>query len=128
MMKKNILWLVPLSFLALSACTDKIAGSKAKDVKLENDVDRFSYALGQQYGRNLKSMELDYNKDIVVASMLSSAAGEESKLSDQEINEAFSKARKTVMEKQEKEAEKNLETGKIFLEKNKSAEGVKVTE
>ncbi len=95
--------------------------------KLDTDKKKASYAIGQQIGQNLKSQSIEVDPDVLAMAITEAAAGKESKLTKEQIQEAMSKLQETSMKKQQEMAEENKKKGTEFLEKNKSAEGVKVT-
>lgn len=118
-MKKLIV--LSLGMLAITAC-DKLGGG----VKLETDEQKASYAIGQQLGQNLKSQSIDFDPQVLAASLTDASKGE-SKMKKEEIQQAIMKLQETVMKKQQVKAEENTKLATDFLEKNKSQPGVKVT-
>jgi FKBP-type peptidyl-prolyl cis-trans isomerase len=113
--------------LALSASCQQ-AG---KTVKLESHIDSVSYALGILVGsNNTKQLESapgggDINREAMSAAFRASSVGEETAMTAEEANELV---RKFFEGAGEREAQKNLEEGNAFLEKNKAREGVTTTE
>lgn len=96
--------------------------------KLDNDQRKASYAIGQQIGANLKSQNIDFDSDVLAMSIKEAAAGKESKLKPEEMQQALMKLQENLLKKQQDEAEANKKKGEEFLAKNKTAEGVKTTE
>ena len=113
--------------LALSASCQQ-AG---KTVKLESNIDSVSYAIGVLVGaNNAKQLEAapgggDINREAMSAAFHASSVGEETAMTPEEANELV---RKFFEGAGEREAQKNLEEGNAFLEKNKAREGVTTTE
>jgi FKBP-type peptidyl-prolyl cis-trans isomerase len=91
-----------------------------------------SYALGAQFAGQLVHDALDISVDDVVAAFSAVMAGKEPLATQQQVNDEIQKLQARLRQKQQemtaKEAAKNEAEGKAFLEKNRSAEGVQVTE
>jgi FKBP-type peptidyl-prolyl cis-trans isomerase len=102
-----------------------------KDVKLVTPADSASYSIGLQMGDNIgKNLETapggdQINIEILSQAFLSSAKGEETKIT---LEEADAIIRTFFQGIAAKESQKNLEEGNAFLEKNKAREGVSTTE
>ncbi len=116
---KNIWILLALFGLTLTACQKK--------VKLDSDIKKSSYALGQQIGMNIKNQGLDVDVDALAQSISDATKGEKSKMTPEEIQSALMKLQESAMRKQMEAAETNKKSGDEFLEKNKAVEGVKTT-
>ncbi len=95
--------------------------------KLDNDKKKASYAIGQQIGQNLKNQNIEVDADALAMAITDATGGKESKLTKEQIQEAMGKLQEATMKKQTEIAEENKKKGAEFLEKNKTAEGVKVT-
>lgn len=93
---------------------------------LKSDKGQASYAIGQQIGRNLKAQNIEIDAKTLAASLTDAMAGK-SELKEDEIQKAMMKLQEMAMKKQGEEADKNKAKSAEFLEKNKSAEGVKST-
>ncbi len=93
---------------------------------LKSDKGQASYAIGQQIGRNLKAQNIEIDAKTLAASLTDAMAGK-SELKEDEIQKAMMKLQEMAMKKQTEEADKNKGKSAEFLEKNKTAEGVKVT-
>ena len=103
--------------MALSGCQKK----------LDTDQKKASYAIGQQIGGNLKNQNIEFDPEVLAMSIQDAAAGKESKLKPDEMQAAMMKLQEGIMKKQQELGEKNKAEGMAFLEKNKTAEGVKTT-
>lgn len=95
--------------------------------KLDTDAKKASYAIGQQIGSNLKKQDIEFDPDVLAMSISEAAQGKESKLKPEEMQQALMKLQENMMKKQQEQGEKNKKEGEAFLEKNKTAEGVKAT-
>lgn len=95
-------------------------------VKLDTDVKKASYAIGQQIGGNLKQQNIEFDADALAKALKDAAAGK-NEMSKEDMQAAMMKLQEMSMKKQQEAADANAKAGKDFLEKNKSAAGVKTT-
>ncbi len=109
-------------FAAVAALA--FVGCNKPDMK--SDKGQASYAIGQQIGKNLKAQSIDIDPTTLSASLKDALAGK-SEMKDDEIQKAMMKLQENAMKKQTEEGETNKKKSAEFLEKNKSAAGVKVT-
>jgi len=93
---------------------------------LKSDKGQASYAIGQQIGRNLKAQNIEIDPKTLAASLTDAMQGK-SELKDDEIQKAMMKLQEMAMKKQQEVGEQNKKKSAEFLEKNKTAAGVKVT-
>jgi FKBP-type peptidyl-prolyl cis-trans isomerase FklB len=101
------------------------ATSHAKDVvELNNEKQKFSYAVGIQVGQNLKRQNLDYDATALSQGIQDALAGTTPKLSDAQMRAAMEAVQKKELEKREAAAKKNLAAGHAFLAENKKKAGV----
>ncbi|MBK6281572.1 MAG: FKBP-type peptidyl-prolyl cis-trans isomerase [Draconibacterium sp.] len=125
-MKNSIIYGLVI-VLALSASCQQ----GGKTVKLTSNIDSVSYAIGVLVGsNNTKQLETapggsEINKEAMSAAFRASSVGEEVAMTPEEANELV---RKFFEGAGERQAQKNLEEGNAFLEKNKTREGVTTTE
>ena len=120
----------PLFFFAITAVpviAQNAAPEKSETPKLETTLDKASYAIGYNIGKDMQKQGLEPNSKALVAGMLAALAGEKSVLSPEEIQTAFRALQGEMQKKSDEKAAKSLAAGKAFLEANKSKEGVKVT-
>jgi len=91
-----------------------------------------SYALGAQFAGQLVHDSLDVTVDELMAAFGAVMTGQAPLASQQEVNDEIQKLQARVRQKQQeladKEAAANEALGKAFLDENRSAEGVQVTE
>lgn len=97
-----------------------------KKVKLDTDTKKASYAIGQQIGGNLKQQNIEFDADALAMALKDAAAGK-NEMTKEDMQAAMMKLQESSMKKQQELAENNSKAGKEFLEKNKTAAGVKVT-
>jgi len=124
---KNKLIYFMLIALAISACSQK---GPIKNVKLKTATDSASYAIGVIVGvQNNYTIESvpggeDINLEIMSAAFRKASVKEETKMTIEEAYEYIQIYFEGIGQRQ---AQKNLEEGNAFLEKNKSRAGVQVT-
>ena len=114
------------ALLALSAGLVMVVGCEKKP-KLDTDLGKASYAIGQQIGQNLRTQNIDFDADTLAVSIKEAAAGKEARLKPEEMQQALMKLQEGLNKKQQEAAEKNAGEGKAFLEKNKAEAGVQTT-
>ena len=110
--------LLVVGLLATSACQKK--------VKLDTDIRKASYAIGQQIGGNLKQQNIDFDIDALAMALRDASAGK-NEMTKEDMQAAMMKLQELAMKKQQEAADTNAKAGKEYLEKNKTAEGVKTT-
>lgn len=93
---------------------------------LKSDKGQASYAIGQQIGKNLKAQNVEIDAKTLAASLNDAMAGK-SEMNDEQIQKAMMKLQELAIKKQQEVGEENKKKSADFLEKNKTAEGVKVT-
>lgn len=117
---RKLLLIAPMAVFALQMGCEK-------KPKLDNDMSRASYAIGQQIGSNLKNQNLELDKDALAISIKDVLENKPSRLKPEEIQQALMKLQETINTRQQAAAAENAQKGKAFLETNKSAPGVKTT-
>lgn len=122
----NLLKLSARTQLAVAALAVLTITSCEKKADLKSDKGQASYAIGQQIGKNLKAQNIDIDPATLAVAMKDAMAGK-SDMKDDEIQKAMMKLQENAMKKQQEAAEDNKKKSAEFLEKNKTAEGVKVT-
>ena len=93
--------------------------------------DRYSYALGMDMGRAIKNVDADIDKELFLKSLRDQMEGNPLLLTDSQADKALQELVLQMQVEREKKAaaaaQAALDTQKVFLEKNKSAEGVIAT-
>lgn len=113
--------------VVLAACQ---SNNSSKTVTLTNENDSASYALGVLIGQNNKQNldaspgTKDLNVDILINAFTKQMKGEESQMDAAQANKMIQGFFEKVSTR---EATKNAEEGKAFLENNKTKEGVTTT-
>ena len=98
----------------------------------KQQIERMSYAIGMDIGRNLQRGGVQLDIDRMAAAMKDAQAGKPSELSDQQIKEAISMYRDQARLKHEEQmkqaAAKNHAEGEAFLAENKKKPDIKTKE
>ena len=90
-----------------------------ESIKLETNVQKFSYAIGLQLGDNLKNQGiLDLDEKAVAQGIRDHLDGNELKLTPDDVQQAVAAYQQQMMEKRLALAEKNREAADTFLEEN----------
>ena len=123
-----------------AAAQDKSAAANvatnAPKLSPQEQKERWSYAIGVNIGNNIKRGGVDLDVDVLATAMKDMLAGKESKLTEQQSQEAFktyqteSRSKQTESRSKQDElrkqsAEKNKKAGDEFLAENKNKPGVK---
>ena len=105
------------------------AAASAPKLSPKELKENMSYAIGTDIGRNLKRGGVELDLDVLGSAMKDAMAGNPSKLTDQQVQEAIGNYRKEAMAKRDedrrKSAEKNRKEGETFLAENKKKAGIK---
>lgn len=117
MKKQLIMSVAVMTVIAMTGCQKK----------LDTDLKKASYAIGQQIGSNLKNQNIEFDADVLAMSIGEASQGKEAKMKPDEMQQALMKLQENMMKKQQEAGEKNKTEGTAFLEQNKTKEGVKVT-
>lgn len=116
-----VVGLIPLGCLEKSV-------NRQKDISLDSDESKFSYAVGYEIGRNMKrqNVKLDYKAfEIAVIDVME---GKKERLNNEQRRDIMRKMSEKKRKEDKDKAEKNKTAGKAFLEGNKKKDGVKVTQ
>ncbi len=112
--------------IAAAGLTMTLALTGCNKPDLKSDKGQASYAIGQQIGQNLKAQNIDFDEKTLVASMKDAIEGK-SQMTKEDIQKAMMKLQESSMKKQQEEGENNKKKSADFIEKNKTADGVKST-
>jgi FKBP-type peptidyl-prolyl cis-trans isomerase FklB len=95
---------------------------------LKTQRDKVSYSMGLDIGRMLKMQNVDVDLELVTKGFKDAYTGNQSLLTDEEMQEVLTNFKKEFIAKQQElakqQGEKNKKEGEIFLETNKKKEGV----
>ncbi|HEY9123852.1 MAG TPA: FKBP-type peptidyl-prolyl cis-trans isomerase, partial [Bacteroidales bacterium] len=116
---KFLVSILAISLVVLSAC------NKKSTVKLRNDVDSASYAIGVSIGANLQPLDMPaFNAELFKQAVMEAMAKKEHKMTQEQI-QMFLQQYFTNLQK--KQAEASLKKNEEFLKKNKERKGVITT-
>jgi FKBP-type peptidyl-prolyl cis-trans isomerase len=120
-MKKSILSVVALGIL-MASCGDK--KDAVSDVKMTNENDSLSYAIGLNLGESFSQGDLkELNYDLLVQGM----KDQMDSTGAMELADAEKYIQEVMMGREEKKSEADKKAGEEFLAANKSKEGVQTT-
>ncbi|MCB0411370.1 MAG: FKBP-type peptidyl-prolyl cis-trans isomerase [Bdellovibrionales bacterium] len=102
-------------------------GCERKKTSLKTDEEKYSYAIGYQFAKNLKGQSVDIDAQSLTLAVDDVIANKDPRIPEEEMQKAMQTMYEKRREKVKAEGEANLEKGKKFLEENKGKEGVKVT-
>ncbi|MBU0579721.1 MAG: FKBP-type peptidyl-prolyl cis-trans isomerase [Candidatus Omnitrophica bacterium] len=98
---------------------------------MKTEMEKVSYIIGQQIGADFKAQDLGIDVEILANSIKDAHAGEEPKISPQEMQEIMQsfqqKMQKKMAEEQKEASGTNTTEGKAFLAENAKKDGVVVT-
>ncbi len=98
-----------------------------RPAKLDSELQKGSYAVGQTIGGNIKSQPLQLDLIALVAGLKDAVDGKPAKLKPEEIKDAMMKLQQLAMGKMSESSDKNKKEGETFLAANKAKEGWKAT-
>ena len=105
-----------LFFLTLAAMTTVCANS---------DIEKVSRAFGHLIGKNLETMDVEFDINLVMQGLKESASGKESPMTESECIQAITAAQEQA---RQKKAEINLATAEAFLKENGKKKNVVVVD
>jgi FKBP-type peptidyl-prolyl cis-trans isomerase FklB len=122
--------LISTSLVLLGTMTAAHAQDKpAAAPKLKTTVEKASYAIGVNIGRDLKQNGIEVNSQLLTKGLIDALSDGKLLLTDDEMRMAITTLQKEMTTKREAkraiDAEKNLAVGKAFLVTNKGQPGVK---
>lgn len=126
---KNISLIALTLTLALSCESNS---QSSKDLAIETQMDSVSYSIGANIGRSFRADSLDLNPKLVLQGMMDKMKDSTTLLTDEQMAQVMTNFQQFMQEKKQKDflakSQANTAKGQEFLDKNKSAEGVQVTE
>ena len=99
-----------------SPTTQPVDGG-VNEISLESLVDRVSYTLGAQFGQKINRSSFEINKELVLLAVKDVIYGGDLRITAQEMRAAMNQMRQEL-------AQRNLESGRVFLSKNREKVGV----
>jgi FKBP-type peptidyl-prolyl cis-trans isomerase FklB len=96
--------------------------------ELNSPKEKLSYALGMDFGNQLKGQSIEISPDVFVQALKDTLSGGKVLMTQEQARATIAELQKQMKEKQQAQmavlAEKNKAEGQEFLAKNKTAEGV----
>lgn len=109
--------------LAAAALPAEHAFAAEGTLNLSDQKEKTSYALGVNFGQNLKNQSVEVNLDTVRKGIEDALAGKP-QLNDQEMRETFNQLRTQMTARMEEKKKENKAAGDKFLAENSSKEGI----
>lgn len=104
------------------------ASPQPTSTQLKTQMDRDSYAIGVDLGRNIKVRGVEVNADVLLLGLKAGLANTQTLMTDAEIQQTLSALQKQVLQRREAELNtlktKNKATGDAFLAANRTKPGV----
>ena len=95
---------------------------------LQTDLDKLSYSIGSDLGKNFKRQGIEVNPTVMAKGIQDGMAGGTLLLTDEQMKDVLNKFQKDLMAKRtaefNKKSEENKVKGETFLSQNKSKAGV----
>ncbi|MFC2150523.1 FKBP-type peptidyl-prolyl cis-trans isomerase [Calditrichota bacterium] len=106
-------------------------GAAVEKVSLDNDVNKTSYAIGVDLGKNFKGQMMEVNPDALAMGLREALAEGDLQMTEEEMQAAIMQLQQSMQEKQNETRKamtgKNKTEGEAFLKENATKEGVKTT-
>lgn len=99
-----------------------------KKTSVKTDTEKYSYAIGYQFAKNLKGQSVEIDADALSTAVDDVIGDKDPRITEEQMQEALQSMYEKRREKMKSEGEENLKKGKEFLEANKAKDGVKVTD
>lgn len=121
---------VLVSTLVLVGCNgSKTTEEAPAQIDLDSDYKKLSYGLGLNIGGGIAQQGVpELNMEALVAGIRESVAGQEPRLSQEELQETIGRVQKLEAEKQQLLADENMKSGEAFLTANAERDGIITTE
>lgn len=117
-----------LSKITLLSVMVLLAAGCTKRKSLDTEKEKYSYAIGYQFSKNVKGQAVDLDPAALAMAVEDVANNKNPALSEQEMQQAMDKLRVAQETKMSAAADENKKKGVAWLEENKKKPGVKVTE
>ena len=125
----KLFYLRGISFICLLIISFVSCTQGSKNIPLDTDEKKLSYAIGYKFGESIKSQGIQVDMDVLTMSIQEALSEDQkSRMTDEEMLKAMRNMQKSIIENQRQKAQMNKKKGEDFLEKNKSVEGVLSTD
>ncbi|CEK10272.1 FKBP-type peptidyl-prolyl cis-trans isomerase N-terminal domain-containing protein [Legionella hackeliae] len=113
---------------ASATATTAPATSATPATSLNSDMDKLSYSIGADLGKNFKKQGIDISPAAMAKGLQDGMSGGQLLLTEQQMKDVLNKFQKDLMAKRNadfnKKAEENKAKGDAFLNQNKAKDGV----
>lgn len=127
-MNLKVVW-IALAAVGLTACNEEKVETK---LTLDNEVKKFSYAMGMDVGRSLKGLNVEVNSAAFNQAVEDALTGSETLLGEEESakikQDFFRKKQENQMAERKSSGEQSKTEGEAFLVENAKKDGVTVTD
>lgn len=98
--------------------------AKAPDSPFKTQKEKFSYAIGMEMGKGVKSQQIEVDPDIVMQGLKDALADGKSQMSEEEIRQVITELQGQIRQNQIAAATDNKKKGDAFLAENAKKDGV----
>ncbi len=123
---------VTIAALALAAAPTLAQETNVESSVLKTDKEKFSYALGMNYGKFFRQRELELDLDTFLQGIKAVVSSNQTLLTDAQMNQVLSDEDRKLNERRiaklKAQAEENKKKAETFLAENKTKPGVVTTE
>jgi len=130
-MKKIVCFMALVLFFAFACNKDGMPSKQFTQADLKTQVDKVSYGIGMDMGKNFKKNDVQINTELLLKGLNDSISGTPPLMTDDEMRMAMQEFQRDMMKKMRdsgsKKAVENREKGKKFLAENVKHPGVKTT-
>ena len=101
-----------------------------EEFNLDTENKTYSYAIGLKLGERVLTQfnaESGFEMQALIEGLVTSMSGKDRLLSDNDVELIIQKVEMALKYEANQKAQENLDSGKVFLEQNKSMEGVTIT-
>ncbi len=132
-MKKIKIIIICISIIYGAGITFVFSGCQrdsnhSKNINLESEEAKFSYAVGYEIGNNMKRQKVKLSYDAFTTAVVDVMEGKQERLNKEERRAIMKSMSEKKRHDRKETAEKNKEAGETFLQENKKKEGVQATE
>ncbi len=113
--------LLPFALLITTSCSPS---DPPADAELKTTEQRFSYAIGYAFARQLQSKSIEIDNTAITAAITDVLQERELQMTAEEMAMALEAGQQAIVQARAEEAIRALEAGRNFLAENKSKEGV----
>lgn len=133
-LKKSLVVMAVLCFISAGvACAQSEEPAEGSEGTVLDSLEkRASYAIGMNMAQGMKSQDVPIDLDLLIEGLRATFAGEETRLSQQEMQQALQAFQQMMMQKQQEaraaQGEANQQETEAFFAENKDNEGVVTTD